>query len=177
MSGLLSAVVIFATWQTPPLNSMKSECSGLSGRYTCMHGSIYKCGEMAAYSIFSPNTGWTSVFSLRNTDKHLHSYLHKLALLQCVRGVLLHHVACHLYHILYVLPVNISVTSSMCCTCQQSTHSLSSLSHPLCVVPVNRPHSLSSLPHPLCVVPVNRPHIACHLYHILYVLYLSTDHT
>ena len=103
LSGLLSAVVIFTAWQTPSLNSLKSECSCLSGRYTCMHGSIYKCGEMAAYSIFSPNIGWTSVFSLRNTDKHLHSYLHKLTLLQCVGGVLLHHVACHLYHILYVL--------------------------------------------------------------------------
>ena len=62
----------------------------------------------------------------------------------------------------------------MCCTCQQTTRSLSSLPHPLCVVPVNRPHIACHLYHILCVVPVSRPHIACHLYHILCVLYLST---
>ena len=65
----------------------------------------------------------------------------------CVVPVNKPHIACHLYHILYVLYLSadymqpvISITPSTCCTCQQTTCSLSSLPHPLCVVPVNRPH-------------------------------------
>ena len=61
--GLLSAVVVFTTWPTPP--SKFSHCSCLSGRWNsaCMSDSMYRCGEMAAYTTFSPNTGVTQGFS------------------------------------------------------------------------------------------------------------------
>ena len=41
--------------------SPKSECSCKSSRWhcICMYDSMCKCGEMAAHSIFSPNSGWT----------------------------------------------------------------------------------------------------------------------
>ena len=60
----------------------------------------------------------------------------------------------------------ISITSSMWDTCRQTHTGMMSL-HP--------PHTLSHLSHPLCVVPVNRPtqvwrvfthRIPCHLYHM-----------
>ena len=75
MSGLLSATGIFITWQNPLLKSPKSECSCRSSGTHCicryydsMHTGVGK--QFHTHATLLHNTGWTSEFQLRNTNKH-----------------------------------------------------------------------------------------------------------
>ena len=65
LSGILSAIVIFMTWQTPWLRPMKLKCSYQShGQHcTCMYGSWYRCGETVVCATFSPFMGEPKSFS------------------------------------------------------------------------------------------------------------------
>ena len=72
-SGLLSAKVIFMTWQASSLKSPKSECSYWSGgsQCACLYDSEQRgVGERwPLYATFRPSVGWRPEFQPRTADK------------------------------------------------------------------------------------------------------------